>query len=126
MVATGERSHTPASKRLEPVLQEYSKALGIPIHLHVPAEHLSPPRWRGGLHLHVFALPARPHWFSLWPITPRVEMRAVFSLALADKTNNALDPRQLFSQGALKYDQQGHAVAGILGENIYVLFDLLG
>jgi hypothetical protein len=126
MGLTHDECHAPVSRRLEPVFEEYAKALGIPMRVHVPVNHFSPPWWGGGLHLHVFALPARPHWFSLWPITPRVEMRAVFSLALADKTNNALDPRQLFSQGALKYDQQGHAVAGILGENIYVLFDLLG
>ena len=120
------RDHASISARLEPVLEEYVKALGIPIRVHVSANHFSPPWWGGGLHLHVFALPARPHWLNLWPITPSVEMCAVFSLALAAKTNKALDPRQLFSQGALKYDPHGHAVAGILGENIYVLFDLLG
>jgi hypothetical protein len=62
----------------------------------------------------------------LWPITPSLEIPAVFSCALAKEKMKALDPRQLFSQGTLKYDRQGHAVAGILGENIYVLFDLLG
>lgn len=126
MVVTGERSHAPASKGQEPVLQDYSKALGIPIHLHVPVNHLSPPRCGGGLHVHVFALPARPHWFSPWLITPTVEIPAVFPCALTEEKTRALVPRQLFSQGTLKYDQQGYAVAGILGENIYVLFDLLG
>lgn len=78
------------------------------------------------MHVHVFALPARPHWFSLWPITPSVEMPAVFSWTLAEQRTKSLNPGHLFSQGALKCNQQGYAIAGILGENIYVLFDLMG
>lgn len=123
---THDECHAPVSKRLEPVLEEYAKALGIPMRVHAPVNHFSPPWWGSGLQLHVFALPAQPHWVSLWPITPCLEIPAVFSCALTKEKMKALDPRQLFSQGTLKYDRQGHAVAGILGENIYVLFDLLG
>lgn len=125
MVVRGERSSAPGLQRLEAVLQDYAKALGIPIRLHAPPNHLSPPWWGGGLHLHLFALPARPHWFTLWSITPSVEIPAVFPWTPAEQRTQSLNPRQLFSQGTLKYNQDGHAVAGILGENIYVLFDLM-
>lgn len=122
----GERVHTPRSGRVDKVVQEYAAALGIPFHAYAPASHLSPPRWGGGLHLHVYALPARPHWLSLRPVTPSIEISAAFSWTLAAGTNRALAPGNLFSQGVLKYDHKGHALTGILGENIYVLFDLLG
>jgi hypothetical protein len=36
----------------------------------------------------------------------------------------ALAPGSLFSQGRLKHDPHGRGIAGILGENIYILFDL--
>jgi hypothetical protein len=121
-----DRGHRSVSKPLEPVLEEYARALGSPIHAHAPASRLSPPRRGGGLHLHIFALPARPHRFSLWPIIPSVEIPAVFSWGLRPGTERALAPGKLFSQGVLKYDHTGHAIAGILGENIYVLFDLPG
>ncbi len=121
----GERAHTPGSGPLDQVLREYARALGIPFHAYTPASHLSPPRWGGGLHLHLFALPTRPHWISLLPVTPSIEIPAVFSWVLATGTEKALAPGNLFSQGVLKYDQKGHAITGILGENIYILFDLL-
>lgn len=122
----GEGRCAPGLGLTEAVREEYAEALGIPMHVYTPANHLSPPRWGGGLHLHVFALPARPHWFSLWPIAPRVEIRAVFSWALVDGTKKALHPAPHLSQGTVKYDETGHPIAGILGENIYLLFDLLG
>jgi hypothetical protein len=121
-----DRSHGSVSRLLEPVLEEYARALGSPMHAYAPASHLSPPRRGGGLHLHIFALPVRPHWFSLWPIIPSVEIPAVFSWGLRPGTERALAPGKLFSQGVLKYDPSGHAIAGILGENIYLLFDLQG
>ncbi len=122
----GEGSYPPAWAHLEGVREEYAKALGISIHIYIPASHFSLPRWGGGLHVHLFALPARSHWLSLWPVAPRVEVPAIFSWRLADGANKTLHPGQLLSQGTLKYDENGHAVAGFLGENIYVLFDLLG
>jgi len=120
------RGHGSIPRLLESVLEEYGRALGSPIHAYAPASHLSPPRRAGGLHLHIFALPARPHWFSLWPIIPSVEIPAVLSWGLRPGTERALAPGRLFSQGVLKYDHSGHAIAGILGENIYLLFDLQG
>jgi len=120
------RGHGSIPRLLESVLEEYGRALGSPIHAYAPASHLSPPRRAGGLHLHIFALPARPHWFSLWPIIPSVEIPAALSWGLRPVTERALAPGKLFSQGALKYDHTGHAIAGILGENIYLLFDLRG
>jgi len=123
---SGDRGHRSVSRLLQAVLEEYEVALGSPIHAYAPASHLSPPRRGGGLHLHIFALPARPHWFSLWAIFPSVEMPAVFSWGLRPGTERALAPGKLFAQGVLKYDHSGHAIAGILGENIYLLFDLQG
>ena len=123
---SGDRGHRSVSRLLQAVLEEYEVALGSPIHAYAPASHLSSPRRGDGLHLHIFALPARPHWFSLWAIFPSVEMPAVFSWGLRPGTERALAPRKLFAQGVLKYDHSGHAIAGILGENIYVLFDLQG
>ena len=120
------RGHRSIQSLIESVLEEYEAALGSPMHAYAPASHLSPPRRGGGLHLHIFALPARPHWFSLWPIIPSVEIPAVLSWGLRPGTERALAPGRLFSQGVLKYDHSGHAIAGILGENIYVLFDLQG
>lgn len=125
-VQPGKTGQAPVSGVLDPILEEYAEALGVPIHVYAPASHLSPPQWGGGLHLHIFALPGRPHWFSLWPATPTHEMPAVFSWALAPDTTKALAPGGLFSHGVLKYNQRGHTIAGMLGENIYVLFDLLG
>jgi len=119
-----DRHHGAVSRLLGSVLEEYGVALGSPIHAYAPASHLSPPRRGGGLYLHIFALPARPHWFSLWPIIPRVQIPAVFSWGLTPGTERALAPGTFFSQGVLKYDHQGHAIAGILGKNIYLLFDL--
>jgi hypothetical protein len=118
--------HVPGSGLLGPVLEEYAEALGIPIHVHAPTNHLSPPRWGDGLHVHLFALPVRPRWFTLWPVTPVVEIPTVFSWALTAGTKKALAPGSLFSRGVVKQDQKGHAVSGMLGENIYVLYDLLG
>jgi len=123
---SGDRGHRSVSRLLQAVLEEYEVALGSPIHAYAPASHLSPPRRGGGLHLHIFALPARPHWFSLWPIIPSVEIPAVLSWGLRPGTERALAPGKLFAQGVLKYDHSGHAIAGILGENIYLLFDLQG
>ena len=120
------RGHRSIQSLIESVLEEYEAALGSPMHAYAPASHLSPPRRGGGLHLHIFALPARPHWFSLWPIIPSVEIPAVLSWGLRPGTERALAPGKLFSQGLLKYDHSGHAIAGILGENIYLLFDLQG
>ncbi|MFQ5881188.1 MAG: hypothetical protein ACE5I9_01765 [Candidatus Methylomirabilales bacterium] len=114
------------SRLLETVLQNYAKALGVPIHVYAPSSHFSPPRWDGGLHLHFFALPARPNWNSLRPATPDVQISSVFSWTLAQGKEKAFAPGELFSQGVLKHDQKGYTVAGILGENVYVLFDLLG
>lgn len=121
-----ERGDVPVSGPLRPVLEEYGQALGIPIHASVPTNHLSPARWGNGLHLHVFALPVCPHWFTLWPVTPSADIPTVFSWPLAAGTTKALAPGNLFARGAVKHDQKGHAITGILGENIYVLFDLLG
>ncbi len=120
------RGHRSIQSLIESVLEEYEVALGSPMHAYAPTSHLSPPRRGGGLHLHIFALPARPHWFSLWPIVPSVEIPAVFSWGLRPGTERALAPGKLFAQGVLKYDHSGHAIAGILGENIYLLFDLQG
>ena len=120
------RGHRSIQSLIESVLEEYEAALGSPMHAYAPASHLSPPRRGGGLHLHIFALPARPHWFSLWAIFPSVKMPAVFSWGLRPGTERALAPGKLFAQGVLKYDHSGHAIAGILGENIYLLFDLQG
>jgi hypothetical protein len=122
-VGTG---YVPGSGLLEPVLEEYAKALGIRIHVHAPTNHVSLPRWGDGLHLHLFALPVRPRWLTLWPITPTIEIPTVFSWPLAAGTKTALAPGSLFSRGVVKQDQKGHPVTGMLGENIYVLFDLLG
>src|SRR3990172_8839764 len=97
-----DRGHRSVSRLLEPVLEEYARALGSPIHAYAPASHLSPPRRGGGLHLHIFALPVRPHWFSLWPIIPSVEIPAVFSWGLRPGTERALAPGKLFSQGGLR------------------------
>lgn len=108
------------------VVEEYAKALGIRLHVHAPTSRLSPPRWGDGLHLHLFALPLRPRWLNLWPVTSTIEIPAVFSWPLAADTKKALAPGSLFARGVLKQDQMGHAIGGILGENIYVLFDLLG
>ncbi|MFQ5533084.1 MAG: hypothetical protein ACE5EP_04450 [Candidatus Methylomirabilales bacterium] len=121
----GERSSTPVAGLLEAVREEYARALGCPIHIYAPASHFSPPRWGGGLHLHLFALPARSPWLTIWPVTPSVEIPTVFSWPLADGTTQALNPRSSLSQGVLKCDERGHAIAGTLGENIYVFFDLL-
>jgi hypothetical protein len=121
-----DRSHGQASRLLKPVLDEYGVALGCPIHTYAPASHLSPPGRGGGLHLHIFALPVRPHWFTLWPIIPNVEIPAVFSWELSPGTERALAPGKLFAQGVVKHDHSGHAIAGILGGNIYILFDLMG
>src|SRR3989304_5995676 len=120
------RGHRSIQSLIESVLEEHEAALGSPMPAYAPASHLSPPRRGGGLHLHIFALPARPHWFSLWPIIPSVEIPAVLSWGLRPGTEGALAPGTLFSQGVLKYDHSGHAIAGILGENIYLLFDLQG
>jgi hypothetical protein len=109
---------------LGPILQEYAHALGTPIHAYAPPNRLSPPRRGGGLHLHLFALPARPHGFPLWPVAPSLEIDRIFSWGLA--AGHALAPGSLFFQGVLKVDQGGRAIAGTLGENFYVLFDLLG
>src|SRR3972149_2349829 len=123
---SGDRGHRSVSRLLQAVLEEYEVALGSPIHAYAPASHLSPPRGGGRRHVLICALPVRPHWFSLWPIIPSVEIPAVFSWGLRPGTERALAPGRLFSQGVLKYDHSGHAIAGILGENIYVLFDLQG
>ncbi|MGH7424774.1 MAG: hypothetical protein ACREJP_01220, partial [Candidatus Methylomirabilales bacterium] len=120
------QSGRSVSELVETVVGEYAQALGIPIHVYAPTNRLSRPRRGAGLHLHLFALPARPHGFVLWPVTPKVEMTAVFSWGLRPGTERALAPGKLFAQGVLKYDHSGRAIAGILGENIYLLFDLQG
>jgi hypothetical protein len=121
-----QSDHGSVLKSLRSVLEEYGVALGSPIHAHAPATHLSPPRRGGGLHVHIFALPARPHRWSFWPILPSVAIPALFSWGLTPGTERALAPAKLFSQGILKYDHTGRAIAGILGENIYLFFDLEG
>ncbi|MFQ5847695.1 MAG: hypothetical protein ACE5IQ_08540 [Candidatus Methylomirabilales bacterium] len=125
-ITPGHGSDASVPDLLQPVLEDYAQAVRTPIHAHAPASRLSPPRRDGGLHLHVFALPAQPHWSTFWPVTPSVEIPAVFCWGLAAGTKKALDPGNLFSHGALTFDQRGRAITGTLGENIYVLFDLLG
>lgn len=125
-VRPGGTGQAPVSGVLDPILEEYAQALGIPIRATASTNHLSPPQWGNGLYLHLFALPVRPHWFNFWPVTPTVEIPAVFSWPLAAGTQRALTPGNLFARGVVKQDQKGHAIAGMLGENIYVLFDLLG
>lgn len=122
----GYPSHAEGPILLQPVLKEYARALHIPIHAHAPSHHVSPPRRGDGLHLHLFALPARPHRFSFWPVSPSIETPAVFFWELAPGTQYTLAPGNLFTRGTVKCDPRGRAVSGILGENIYVLFDLLG
>lgn len=122
----GYPSHAEGPILLQPVLQEYARALHIPIHAHAPSHHVSPPRRGDSLHLHLFALPARPHRFSFWPVSPSIETPAVFLWELAPGTQYTLAPGNLFTRGTVKCDPRGRAVSGILGENIYVLFDLLG
>ena len=123
---TDQQCDGPVSGLLQPVLEEYAQALEIPIHAHTPSNRLSPPRRGGGLHLHIFALPARPRRFILQPVTPTLEMPAVLPWAVADGRRRALAPGTAFVQGRLTHDPQGRAIAGILGENIYLLFDLFG
>lgn len=125
-VHPGGTEQVPVSGRLRRVLEEYAKALAIPVHVHTPTNHFSPPRWGDGLHLHLFALPVRPRWLNIWPVTPITEIPAVFSWPLAAGRKEAFVPGSLFARGVLKQDQKGHAISGMLGENIYVLFDLLG
>jgi hypothetical protein len=121
---TGRDGHVTMASSLDSVLQEYGRALETPIHAYAPPNHLSPPRRGGGIHLHVFALPARPHRLSFRPVAPTIEMPAVISWVQAPETLRALAPGKLFAQGRLRRDAQGRALAGILGENIYLLFDL--
>jgi hypothetical protein len=125
-VQPGGSGQVPVPGRLRPVLEEYAKALAIPVHVHAPTNHFSPPRWGDGLHLHFFALPIRPRWLNIWPVTPITEIPAVFSWPLAAGTKKAFVPGSLFARGVVKQDQKGHTISGMLGENIYILFDLLG
>ncbi len=125
-VQPGRMDHPEPPGPVGPILDEYAKALGIPVHVYTPSNHLSPPQWSTGLHLHIFALPARPHWLTIWPTAPTVKIPAVFSWRLATGTEKTFAPGNLFARGIVKHDQKGHAIAGILGENIYILFDLLG
>jgi len=123
---TDQQCDGPVSGLLQPVLEEYAQALETPIRLYVPATHVSPPRRGGGVHLHIFALPARPHPWSMRPVSPTLDMPAVLPWAVADGRWRALAPGTAFVQGHLTHDPQGHAIAGVLGENIYLLFDLFG
>lgn len=125
-VHPGGTEQVPVSGGLRRVTEEYAKALAIPVHVHAPTNHFSLPRWGDGLHLHLFALPVRPRWLNIWPVTPITEIPAVFSWPLAAGRQEAFMPGSLFTRGVVKQDQKGHAIGGMLGENIYVLFDLLG
>jgi len=126
LAQSDRKGHGSVAGLLQPVLQEYARALEMPILIYAPDTHVSPPRGGGGLHLHIFALPARPHRLSILPVTPSLDMPAVLPGDPHQGMAGALAPGSLFTHGRLKHDPQGRAIAGVLSDNIYLFFDLFG
>ncbi|MBI3989239.1 MAG: hypothetical protein HY347_06440 [candidate division NC10 bacterium] len=77
------------------------------------------------LFVHLFALPIRPLLFNLWSRVPVIRLPFAFGYPLPEGAQRAFAPGGQLGRGRILTDQDGRPVIEVVGNNLYVLFDLL-
>jgi len=116
---------SPALLHLEPTIRTYADQLQVGIVLTAPPSHHVKPKTEAALFVHLFALPIRPFFFNLWPRVPIIRFPFAFGHPLPESAQRAFAPGGQLGRGRILMDQEGRAVAEVVGHNLYVLFDLL-
>lgn len=111
---------------LPEVLKHYTDILGVPCwFLGSPGRYSKPLRGEA-LYLHHFGLPTPPVLFGVWPRIPLYRLSFAFGYPIAPAAQQAFPAGSHLGRGQFLRDQEGRAVAEIVGGNIYILFNLLG
>ncbi len=119
-----EHENSPL-KGISEICRYYSKALQMDMVVFFCPGGYSAPRGGRKLYMHLFSIPAKMFLFRLWTGKPVIRVSRVFSIPLKEGADLAYRGSKGSGRGKLIRDDDGVDVMELMGNNIYVLFNII-